>query len=537
MAESVAPAPAPANPTTNTTAQAPAAPATVGTYVGYGVAAGVAVLFVYAFLRKRAQRRGELMESALEKRLEARVRPDAEAPPPPGEQPEPAPLPRRERPPEKQETEAQLAARRAEEAAEAARIEAKRAIEAAREKDDAEAARKAEEAREAAQKAREEAEALKRQAEEDEVRRKAEEEERKKAEYKAKKAQEAEDKERRKREAEERVRQEEEAARQKLAAEAEAKRLAEEAERKKVEAQSGKTLAEGLAKTRGGFMASLNSLFGRTKVLDEAVLGELEEVLFSADIGVKTATSLLEFARDKVRSKDLSDAEKLKGAMRQEVRRIVDLPGRIDFSSKKPFVVMIAGVNGSGKTTTVGKLAAKLTAEGRKVLLVAADTFRAAATEQLEVWGQRANAPVVKAKEGSDPGALVFDGLKRAESEGFDVVLVDTAGRLHTKAPLMEELKRVKRVMAKALPGSPHEVLLVLDSTNGQNAIAQAREFNAALEVQGLVLTKLDGTAKGGVIIGICDELKVPVRYVGIGEAVGDLKPFEPAEFVQALFE
>jgi fused signal recognition particle receptor len=224
--------------------------------------------------------------------------------------------------------------------------------------------------------------------------------------------------------------------------------------------------------------------------------------------------------------------------MRDEVRRIVKLPGKpADYSSQKPFVVMVVGVNGSGKTTTIGKLAAQLTGSGKKVLLAAGDTFRAAATEQLEVWGDRAHAPVVKAKEGSDPGAVIFDAIKKAQVEGYDVLLCDTAGRLHTKAPLMEELKRVKRVMDKAMPGTPHDVLLVLDSTNGQNAIAQAREFNNALGVGGLVLTKLDGTAKGGVVIGICDELKLAVRYVGIGEAVGDLKPFDPEEFVQALFD
>ncbi|MBI5545040.1 MAG: signal recognition particle-docking protein FtsY [Deltaproteobacteria bacterium] len=455
------------------------------------------------------------------------------------EEPAPAPPLRRERPAEKAvETQAQLLARQAEEAAQAARLEAKRLVEEARKGKDEELAKRAEEARLTAQKAREEAEAAKARAEADERRRKDEEEERKKAEYRARKAQEVEEKERRKREAEERKRLEEEEAARKKAEEEAAKRAAQEEEKKKVAAQAGKTLAEGLAKTRGGFMASLNSLFGRNKVLDESVLGELEEVLFSADIGVKTATGLLDFARAKVRSKDLSDAEKLKAAMRQEVQRIVGISGRApDLSSHRPFVVMVVGVNGSGKTTTIGKLAAQLTASGKKVLLAAGDTFRAAATEQLEIWGQRAGAPVVKGKEGSDPGAVIFDAIKRAQSESFDILLCDTAGRLHTKAPLMEELKRVKRVMDKAMPGTPHDVLLVLDSTNGQNAIAQAREFNAALTVQGLVLTKLDGTAKGGVVIGICDELNLPLRYVGIGEAVGDLKAFDPEGFVQALFD
>ncbi|MGC4121711.1 MAG: signal recognition particle-docking protein FtsY [Myxococcales bacterium] len=534
---------APGKPTTEVpSSPAPASePASIANYVSIGVAVLLFVLFVYAMLRKRSQRRQELAEPGEKKKqLEAKKeRLEPSLPEKPVEEKAQQPLPRREKPAEKPvETEAQIAARQAEEAAKAAQLEAKRAIEEARKKDDAEAARKAEAATLAAQKLREEAEAAKAKADEDEKKRKSDEEERKKAEYHAKKAQEAEEKERRKREAEEKKRLEEEEAARKKAEEEEAKRRAEEEEKKKIAAQAGKTLAEGLAKTKGGFMASLNSLFGRSKIIDESVMGELEEVLFSADIGVKTATELLAFAREKVKSKDLADAEKLKNAIRQEVRRIVNVPGKApDYASQKPFVVMVAGVNGSGKTTTIGKLAAKLTSQGKKVLLAAGDTFRAAATEQLEVWGQRAGAPVVKGKEGSDPGAVIFDAIKRAQTEGFDVLLCDTAGRLHTKAPLMEELKRVRRVMDKAMPGCPHDVLLVLDSTNGQNAIAQAREFNAALTVNGLVLTKLDGTAKGGVVIGICDELKVPVRFVGIGEAVGDLKSFEPEEFVTALFD
>jgi fused signal recognition particle receptor len=198
---------------------------------------------------------------------------------------------------------------------------------------------------------------------------------------------------------------------------------------------------------------------------------------------------------------------------------------------------MVVGVNGSGKTTTIGKLAAKLQDQGLRVLLGAGDTFRAAAGEQLEIWAERVGAPIVRGKEGADPASVCFEAVQRGVQEGVDVVLCDTAGRLHTKAPLMEELKKVKRVIAKAAEGAPHEVLLVLDSTNGQNAIAQARQFHEALGVSGIVLTKLDGTAKGGVVIGICDELKIPVRYVGVGESVADLKAFAPSEFVQALFD
>jgi len=198
---------------------------------------------------------------------------------------------------------------------------------------------------------------------------------------------------------------------------------------------------------------------------------------------------------------------------------------------------MVVGVNGSGKTTTVAKLAAKLKGAGHGVLLAAGDTFRAAAGEQLEVWAERVGAPLVRGKEGADPAAVCFEAIQEGARKGMDVVLCDTAGRLHTKTPLMEELKKVKRVMGKAAAGAPHEVLLVLDATNGQNAIAQARQFHEALGVTGIALTKLDGTAKGGVIIGICDELKIPVRYVGVGETVADLRPFSPGEFVEALFQ
>jgi fused signal recognition particle receptor len=202
-----------------------------------------------------------------------------------------------------------------------------------------------------------------------------------------------------------------------------------------------------------------------------------------------------------------------------------------------PHVTMVVGVNGSGKTTTIGKLAAKLTREGKKVVIAAGDTFRAAATEQLDVWAERANATLVRGPDGSDPGAVVFDAVKRAQAESADAVLVDTAGRLHTKTPLMEELKKVKRVLGKALPGAPHEVLLVLDATVGQNAIAQAKQFQEAVGVTGIALAKLDGTAKGGVVIGISDELKIPVTWVGVGEKIADLRPFDPHEFVEALFE
>lgn len=358
--------------------------------------------------------------------------------------------------------------------------------------------------------------------------------------YRAQKAAEGEEKDRKKREREEAERLKQEEARRAEEAATEAKRQAEALERARVDAQGGATLAAGLSKTRSeGFMARLNGLFGGApKAIDEKVLAELEEVLFSADIGVKTASALVELAREKAKSKELGSADAIKAVIRKEVERIVALKGNTSLSGGgPPHVIMVVGVNGAGKTTTIGKLAAKAKAEGKKVVLGAGDTFRAAAAEQLDVWAERAGAELVKGKDEADPASVVFEAVKRGVAVGADLVLADTAGRLHTKANLMEELKKVKRVLEKALPGAPHEVLLVLDSTNGQNAIAQARQFHESVGITSIALTKLDGTAKGGVIIGICDELKVPVCWVGVGEKVADLRKFEPKEFVEALFD
>jgi fused signal recognition particle receptor len=369
-----------------------------------------------------------------------------------------------------------------------------------------------------------------------------EREARRKEEYRRKKEEERLERERRRAEREDEERRAREEA-ERRAREAEEARLREEEERRRrAEAEAGRTLAAGLEKTRGGFMARLNSLFSGGKLVDDSVLADLEEVLFTADIGVKTATGLLEGARERVKRRELSDPTRLKAVLREQIERILALDGAtsspgLAVGPQRPYVVMVVGVNGSGKTTTVGKLAAKLKQAGHSVLLGAGDTFRAAAGEQLEIWAERVGAPIVRGKEGSDPASVCFEAVKRGVEEKVDVVLCDTAGRLHTKTPLMEEMKKVKRVMAKAAEGSPHEVLLVLDATNGQNAIAQARQFHEALGVSGIVLTKLDGTAKGGVIIGICDELKLPVRYVGVGEKVADLKAFQPHEFVEALFD
>ncbi len=367
------------------------------------------------------------------------------------------------------------------------------------------------------------------------------EEDAKKQAYRAQKALEVEEKERKKREREEAERL---AAEAKAKAEADAAAAAAEAKRaeqRRIDAQAGQTLAIGLSKTRNeGFISKLNGLFGggNAAVVDERMLGSVEEILFTADIGVKTAQSLLDLARERAKKNELADIESLKKLLRREIARIVELNANVALTGGgPPHVVMVVGVNGSGKTTTIGKLASRAVASGKKVVVAAGDTFRAAAAEQLDVWAERSGATIIKGKEDSDPAAVVFDAVKKGIELKADLVIADTAGRLHTKAPLMEELKKVKRVIDKALPGAPHEVLLVLDSTNGQNAIAQARQFHDAVGVTGICLTKLDGTAKGGVIIGICDELRVPVAWVGVGEKVADLRPFNSKEFVEALFD
>ncbi len=296
-------------------------------------------------------------------------------------------------------------------------------------------------------------------------------------------------------------------------------------------------LAPGLARTRSGFVARLGAVFTGRKQIDPAVVDEIEKVLLTADIGVKTSQKLLEEIRSSLSRSELKDPDAVWAFLQQRSTELLALPApALDFGAAKPFVLLVIGVNGSGKTTTIGKLAARLAGDGKKVLMAAGDTFRAAAAEQLEVWAGRTGAAIVRGKEGADPSSVIFDGIKRAVTEGFDVAIADTAGRLHTKTDLMQELQKVRRVVGKAAPGAPHETWLVIDSTSGQNAIAQAQIFTEAMAVSGIVLTKLDGTAKGGVILGIADQLRIPVRYVGIGERVEDLRPFDPAEFVEALF-
>lgn len=305
----------------------------------------------------------------------------------------------------------------------------------------------------------------------------------------------------------------------------------------KPKAKAPSALAPGLARTRAGWVARLGQLFTGKKEIDPALLDEVEKVLLTADIGVRTSQKLLEDMRASLSRAELTDGEAVWTFLRKRTEEILRLDAPpVDWTAARPFVLLIIGVNGSGKTTTIGKLASKLMADGKKVLLGAGDTFRAAATEQLEIWANRVGAPLVKGREGADPASVLFDAVKRAKAESFDVVICDTAGRLHTKTDLMGELQKVGRVIGKAAEGAPHETWLVIDSTSGQNAVAQAQIFTQAMAVSGIVLTKLDGTAKGGVVIGITDQLRIPVRYIGVGERVDDLRAFDAEEFVEALY-
>jgi fused signal recognition particle receptor len=296
-------------------------------------------------------------------------------------------------------------------------------------------------------------------------------------------------------------------------------------------------LRKGLAKVREkeGFFGRLKALFVGKKEIDPQIVEQIEEVLLTSDVGVKTTALLLDAIKDKLDKNELADNDKVWDALREHATALLSIGGGPIALSAQPTVVMVVGVNGVGKTTTIGKLATKLKADGKKVVLAAGDTFRAAAVQQLKVWGKRIDVEVVSGKDGANPGAVIFDAIQRAKEIGADIVLVDTAGRLHTKTNLMEELTKVTRTMTKAMDGAPHETLLVLDATNGQNAMQQAALFKESLPLSGIVLTKLDGTAKGGVILGICAEHQLPVRYIGIGERAEDLRDFAPDEFVEAM--
>lgn len=300
-----------------------------------------------------------------------------------------------------------------------------------------------------------------------------------------------------------------------------------------------KRLRQGLTKTRDSIAGRLDRLLLGRKEITGELLEELEEILFTSDIGVATTQKLIDAVQDKVKRKELSDPAKIKASLKEQMQVFLEAPSpeRRTPAPGQPLVAMVIGVNGVGKTTTIGKAAHRFRSEGKKVLLVAADTFRAAAVEQLCVWARRAEVDVVRQETGADPSAVVFDALSAAVSRGVDVVLVDTAGRLHTKQSLMDELRKIHRVTGKKLTGAPHEVWLVLDATTGQNAISQARMFHEALGVTDIILTKLDGTAKGGIVVGICHELGLPIRFIGIGEDIEDLRPFDPSDFIEAIFD
>ncbi|MBI5885157.1 MAG: signal recognition particle-docking protein FtsY [Deltaproteobacteria bacterium] len=290
------------------------------------------------------------------------------------------------------------------------------------------------------------------------------------------------------------------------------------------------SLKAGLARTHNAIMGNVEAAF--TGASREEILDQLEESLILADVGVTTASEIVDRLRTVFAG---GDPERLRQLLRESVYDILKEVERPLDISARPFVMMVLGVNGVGKTTTIGKLAARFSSEGKTVVLAAGDTFRAAAIEQLELWGNRSNTPVIRQAHGGDPGAVVYDAMKAAAARGTDVLIIDTAGRLHTKTNLMEELKKIRRVASREMPGAPHENLLVLDASLGQNALNQARLFKEAVDVSGIALTKLDGTAKGGIIIAIARELKIPIRYVGIGEGPEDLKPFNARDFCDAL--
>jgi fused signal recognition particle receptor len=296
-------------------------------------------------------------------------------------------------------------------------------------------------------------------------------------------------------------------------------------------------LKKGIEKTRAGLADRLEDAFSGRKEIDAAVLEELEYALITADIGVATTTEILESIRQRADRKQLADVQQVKQLIAEHLLGVIEGAERpVPHVAEPPAVVMVVGVNGSGKTTTIGKLANRYKAEGRSVILCAADTFRAAAIEQLQVWGGRTSTQVISQTPGADPSAVLFDALQSAKARKVDYVIVDTAGRLHTKTNLMAELEKMRRTATKVIPGAPHEVLLVLDATTGQNGLEQARKFTESSGVTGLVLTKLDGTAKGGIVVAIARELNLPIRYVGVGEQAADLLPFEPEKFVASLF-
>jgi fused signal recognition particle receptor len=296
-------------------------------------------------------------------------------------------------------------------------------------------------------------------------------------------------------------------------------------------------LKKGLTSTRTGLVDRLSALLSGKREIDPAIVSQLEEILLTSDVGPKTTQVLLHRIQERLPKKQLIELDTVFAALKEEACRILlQTPNTPLHVSAKPSIILMVGVNGAGKTTTIGKLATHFTQGGKKVMLGAGDTFRAAAVQQLEVWGNRVQAVVYSGKEGADPGAVAFEATTKAQELGIDVLMIDTAGRLHTKAPLMDEIKKVRRTIEKALAGAPHETLLVLDATTGQNALNQAALFKEAIPLTGIILTKLDGTAKGGIVLAIAEELSLPVRYIGLGERAEDLREFHAEDFVDALF-
>ncbi|NLN42016.1 MAG: signal recognition particle-docking protein FtsY [Clostridiales bacterium] len=293
-------------------------------------------------------------------------------------------------------------------------------------------------------------------------------------------------------------------------------------------------LKEGLDKARQGFTERVDELIKYYREIDDDFFDELEEILITADVGVNTTMEIVDELRDQVKEKKIGDAEKIRNLLKEKITTI--LASEEDYDIKTPSVFLVVGVNGVGKTTTIGKLANLYKNQGKSVLMAAGDTFRAAAADQLKIWGERTGVQVISQKEGSDPAAVIFDAVQAARSRNIDILLCDTAGRLHSKKNLMMELEKINRVIDREYPEAHKEVLLVLDATTGQNAVAQAKLFKEAVGVTGIVLTKLDGTAKGGIIIAVKSELDVPIRFIGVGEQVNDLQPFVPEDFVNALF-
>lgn len=296
-------------------------------------------------------------------------------------------------------------------------------------------------------------------------------------------------------------------------------------------------LKKGLSKTKASFDEKINNVFKHFRKVDEELLEELEEALILSDVGFETTNKIIDELRDRIKTNKIEEADKVKEALSEIISNILSENDNSLKLTTNPSVILVVGVNGAGKTTSIGKLAANFKANGKKVLVAAADTFRAAAIEQLEEWTNRAGVDILKRPEGADPAAVAFDAARKAKVDGYDIVIIDTSGRLHTKKNLMEELAKIQRTVRKELPDADQEVLIVLDGTSGQNAVIQAKEFSKVTEMTGIILTKLDGTAKGGVVISICSELNIPVKFIGVGEKIDDLQEFDSKDFAKALLE